>query len=212
MSAYAPRLTELAQVTKFTDTRWPEVPIPGYNPCTMSNSRSGLLFLAIVILMALGPARDCKTNLGTGPGTGGNQGTMGGSAGGAGGAQDAGGTGDSSGPTAGDTSRCDASAIVGRWYRALDGLIMVLNADGCSISGTSDNIAFSHTIAGTYDEVARTMVGTINRKTISSGCTTLMNATWVITDPTHFTFAITSTDGHCDLRTTYNEVSTFVRQ
>ena len=67
-------------------------------------------------------------------------------------------------------------------------------------------------INGTYDDVARTMIGTIKRTTVASGCVTMMNATWVLTDPTHFTFAITSTDGQCDLLTSYHEVSTFVLQ
>jgi len=165
-----------------------------------------MLFLVVVVVIAPGPACDGKTKMQTGTGAGG-------SAGGAGGALELGDAGDSSdGPAASDTNHCDGSALVGRWYRSLDGLIMVLAADGCTITGTSDNVAFSHTIAGTYDDVARTMVGTIKRKTISSGCTTLMTSTWVLTDPTHFTFAITGTDGHCDLLTTYNEVSTFVRQ
>jgi len=182
----------------------------------MSNSRMDMLFITMVAVIALGPGCDGKTSMRPGAGTGGSYGSLdgglGGSAGGAGDEQEVGDTGNGGETTATDASRCDGSALVGRWYRALDGLIMVLDADGCAIMGTSDNVAFSHTIAGTYDDIARTMVGTIKRKTISSGCTTLMNATWVLTDPTHFTFAITSTDGQCDLRTTYNEVSTFVRQ
>lgn len=101
---------------------------------------------------------------------------------------------------------------MGRWYRPLDGLIMLLDAKGCAITGTSDNVSYSHTIVGTYDDVARTMIGTIKRTNISSGCITVMNATWVLINPTHVTLTITGTDGRCDLLKTYSEFTTFVRQ
>jgi hypothetical protein len=111
-----------------------------------------------------------------------------------------------------DSRSCDGSAMAGTWYRALDGLVMILAAKGCVITGSSDNPSFRHTIEGTYDDVARTMIGTIHRTTVANGCVTVMQTTWVLTDPQHFTVAIVGTDGLCDLATTYHEVTTFVRQ
>jgi hypothetical protein len=111
-----------------------------------------------------------------------------------------------------DSVACDGSAMAGTWRRASDSLVMILAAKGCAISGTSDNPNYRHAIEGTYDDVARTMIGTIRRTAVSTGCVTLMQATWVLTDLQHFTMAIVGTDGLCNLATTYNEVSTFVRQ
>jgi hypothetical protein len=169
----------------------------------------GSLLIVIVCAVALGPACDGKTKMLLG--TDGSSGMPDSGAGGAGGAPDPG-AGGAGGLIAPDSSSCDGSAMAGTWYRALDKLVMILGAEGCTITGTSDNPSYRHIITGTYNEAASTMIGTIERTTVSNGCITVMNATWVLTDPTHFTFAITSTDGRCDLLTTYNEVSTFVRQ
>ena len=107
---------------------------------------------------------------------------------------------------------CSGSAMAGTWNRAADGLVMELAADGCAIRGTSDNPSYRHTIEGTYNDDARTMIGTIRRTTVSNGCVTVMKTTWVLMDRKHFTMAIVGTDGLCDLAPTYNEVSTFVRE
>jgi hypothetical protein len=88
---------------------------------------------------------------------------------------------------------------------------MILQTDGCSVRGTADNPYYHHTVSGTYNEVTRTMQGSINRTTVSSGCLTIMTVTLVLTDSTHFTLAITGTDGHCDLLTTYNEATIWLR-
>ena len=111
-----------------------------------------------------------------------------------------------------DSALCDGSAMDGTWYRSLDGLTMILASQGCSITGSANGVYYLHAIAGIYDSVARTMVGTITRTKISSGCTTIMNTTWVLTDPTHLTMIITGTDGACDLARTYSEQSVLVRQ
>jgi hypothetical protein len=102
--------------------------------------------------------------------------------------------------------------MAGTWNRATDGLLMELGASGCAIRGTSDNPSYRHTIEGTYNDDARTMIGTIRRTTVSNGCVTVMKTTWVLMDRQHFTMAIVGTDGLCDLAPTYNEVSTFVRE
>ena len=107
---------------------------------------------------------------------------------------------------------CSGAAMVGTWHRATDGLVMELVADGCVIRGTSDNPSYRHTIEGTYNDDARTTIGTIRRTTVSNGCVTVMKTTWVLTDRKHFTMAIVGTDGICDLPPTYSEVSTFVRE
>jgi len=39
-----------------------------------------------------------------------------------------------------------------------------------------------------------------------------MDVTLLLTDATHFTLAITGTDGKCDLLKTYSENSVFVKQ
>jgi hypothetical protein len=154
-------------------------------------------------------------------GSGGNQALGAGGAGGVAPDSDAAGAGIGAGgaPTVSDAAdggadgtSCDGSAMAGTWYRASDGLVMILAARGCNISGTSDNPYYRHTIAGIYDEVARTMVGTIHRTTVSNACVTVMQTTWVLTDSRHFTMAIVGTDGLCNLAATYNEVSTLVRQ
>ena len=157
--------------------------------------------LAGVMVIAWGLGCDGKTKM-----------TIGSDASTGGVLSDTGGTGGAGGTTSIDTVVCDGSAMAGTWYRALDGLIMILAADGCAITGTSDNPSYRHIINGTYDDVALTMVGTIKRTTVSSGCVTIMNATWVLTDPTHFAFAITTTDGQCDLLASYHELNTYVRQ
>ena len=56
------------------------------------------------------------------------------------------------------------------------------------------------------------MQGSINRTTVANGCLTVMTVMLVLTDPTHFTLAITGTDGRCDLATTYNEATIWVRR
>ena len=111
-----------------------------------------------------------------------------------------------------DVAGCDGSALDGVWLRSLDGLTMTLQADGCFIRGTADSPYNHHTVSGTYDPATRTMQGSINRTTVSSGCLTIMAVTLVLTDSTHFTLAITGTDGRCDLATTYNEATIWVRQ
>lgn len=137
--------------------------------------------------------------------------------GGADGTVEAGGRGGAGGRSEGDadsvdTEICDGAALSGVWRRAVDGLVMILAADGCAISGTADNSGYHHTIIGSYDDATRTMRGTMRRTTISSGCATIMTVTLVLTDSTHFLAAITGTDGRCDLLTTYNEASVWVRQ
>ena len=72
---------------------------------------------------------------------------------------------------------------------------MTLQADGCSIRGTLDTPYYHHTVSGTYDEVTRTMQGSVSRTTVSSGCRTIMTVTLLLTDSMHFTTAITGTDG-----------------
>jgi hypothetical protein len=102
--------------------------------------------------------------------------------------------------------------MAGTWYRALDGLSMVLVSDGCTITGTADNSYYRHVITGAFDSDARTMIGKIKRTNISNGCTTFMATTWVLTDSTHFTMTITGTDGACDLLRSYGEQTVFVRK
>jgi hypothetical protein len=111
-----------------------------------------------------------------------------------------------------DVGGCDGTALNGVWIRALDGLTMILSADGCAISGPANNSGYLHTVTGPYDDVTRTLRGTIKRTTRSSGCTTIMTVTMVLTDATHFTLAITGTDGKCDLLTTYNEATVWAKQ
>jgi hypothetical protein len=120
--------------------------------------------------------------------------------------------GDAGGDVNVDVAGCDGAALAGAWWRSLDGLTMTLEANGCSIRGTADNPYYHHTVSGTYDEVSRTMQGSINRTTVSSGCLTIMTVTLVLTDSTHFTLAITGTDGRCDLLRTYNEATIWLRQ
>ena len=107
---------------------------------------------------------------------------------------------------------CDGTALNGVWIRASDRLTMILTSDGCAIRGTADNSGYLHTIAGTYDDASRVLRGTIKRTTRSSSCTTLMDVTILLTDATHFTMAITGTDGKCDLLKTYSETSVLVKQ
>jgi len=109
-------------------------------------------------------------------------------------------------------STCDGSVLNGVWLRNADGLEMTLAANGCTISGTVDSATLHHAIAGSYDDAARTMQGTIKRTSLSSGCTTVMPVTLVLSDDNHFVEAITETDGQCDLPTTYNEASVWVRE
>jgi hypothetical protein len=111
-----------------------------------------------------------------------------------------------------DSALCDGSAMDGTWNRTLDGLSMILASTGCTITGSADTSYYRHAITGTYDSVARTMIGKIQRTNISTGCTTIMMATWVLTNPTHFTMTITSTDGACDLLPTYSEQTVFVHK
>jgi len=128
----------------------------------------------------------------------------------------AGGAGDANTASSTDTdmdgAACDGSAMAGTWYRASDGLVMILEAKGCAITGTCDTSYYRHIIEGTYDDVTHTMIGTIRRTAVSNGCVTLMQTTWALTDPQHFTMTIIGTDGLCNLATTYTEVSTFARQ
>ncbi|HEX7506114.1 MAG TPA: hypothetical protein VF550_05040 [Polyangia bacterium] len=107
---------------------------------------------------------------------------------------------------------CNGTALNGVWIRASDRLTMILTSDGCAIRGTADNSGYLHTIAGTYDDASRVLRGTIKRTTRSSSCTTLMDVTILLTDATHFTMAITGTDGKCDLLKTYSETSVLVKQ
>jgi hypothetical protein len=100
----------------------------------------------------------------------------------------------------------------GTWYRALDGLSMVLVSDGCAITGTADNAYYRHTITGTFNGDTHTTIGQIKRTRVSNGCVTIMTTTWALTDATHFTMTITGTDGACDLLRTYSEQTVFVRQ
>jgi hypothetical protein len=113
---------------------------------------------------------------------------------------------------AGNVAGCSGAEVNGVWWRALDSLTMPLTADGCFIRGWVDNPSYHHTVSGTYDEATRTMQGSINRTTVANGCLTVMTVMLVLTDPTHFTLAITGTDGRCDLATTYNEATIWVRR
>jgi hypothetical protein len=120
--------------------------------------------------------------------------------------------GDAGGDVNVDVEGCDGTALAGVWWRSLDGLTMTLEANACAIRGTADNPYYHHTVSGTYDEVTRTMQGSINRTTVSTGCLTIMTVTLVLTDSTHFTLAITGTDGRCDLLKTYNEATIWSRE
>jgi hypothetical protein len=113
----------------------------------------------------------------------------------------------------GDIETCDGSALNGVWLRSVDKLTMILaTANGCAISGSADNGSYLHAIVGTYDSATRSMHGTIRRTNRSTGCVTMMTVTLMLTDTTHFTEAITGTDGRCDLLTTYNEAFVWVKQ
>lgn len=107
---------------------------------------------------------------------------------------------------------CDGAALAGSWERPSDGLTMDLFADGCAIRGNADGPAFRHAIQASYDPETHTMVGTIRRTTVASGCVTVMRTTWMLTDPRHLNMAILGTEGACDLPTGYKEVSTLNRQ
>jgi hypothetical protein len=165
-------------------------------PCSRFTTSSSCVFAGCEWLTGgqPGAASGGSAGSGGGPGTGG-----------AAGSADAGASGEAGGT-------CDGSAMDGTWYRALDGLSMILLSDGCAITGTADNSYYRHVITGTFDDAARTMTGKIKRTNISSGCTTFMATTWLLTDSTHFTMTITSTDGACDLSRTYGEQSVFVRK
>jgi len=112
-----------------------------------------------------------------------------------------------------DVGKCDGAALNGVWFRSVDKLTMILAAaNGCAISGSVDTASYLHAIVGTYDDATRTMHGTIKRTTRSNGCVTIFTMIFALTDATHFTEAITGTDGRCDLPTTYNEASVWVKQ
>lgn len=48
---------------------------------------------------------------------------------------------------------CDGSAMVGTCYQALNKLVMILRADGCTITGTLDNPSYRHIISGTFSAI-----------------------------------------------------------
>ena len=43
--------------------------------------------------------------------------------------------------------------MVGTCYQALNKLVMILRADGCTITGTLDNPSYRHIISGTFSAI-----------------------------------------------------------